>query len=122
MCGWKRRGKVGKSNSEVHERGEKESHRSHGPPSSKKAFNVRHILAKTRRRYTSVTPALTSKLHAPPGADAGAPARDLGPRIMHAILPINDKGSSDWKYSWIPVIGPIAGGVLAALLSSFLGV
>ena len=50
------------------------------------------------------------------------PARDLGPRIMHAILPINDKGSSDWKYSWIPVIGPIAGGVLAALLSSFLGV
>ena len=44
------------------------------------------------------------------------PARDLGPRIMHAILPIPRKGSSDWGYSWIPVIGPILGGVLAALL------
>lgn len=44
------------------------------------------------------------------------PARDLGPRIMHAILPIRHKGGSDWGYSWIPVIGPITGGVLAALL------
>ena len=44
------------------------------------------------------------------------PARDLGPRIMHAILPIKNKGTSDWKHSWIPVIGPIAGGVLAAIL------
>lgn len=44
------------------------------------------------------------------------PARDLGPRIMHAILPIKNKGTSDWKYSWVPVIGPIIGGVLAALL------
>jgi glycerol uptake facilitator protein len=44
------------------------------------------------------------------------PARDLGPRIMHAILPIKNKALSDWKYAWIPVIGPIAGGVLAALL------
>lgn len=42
------------------------------------------------------------------------PARDLGPRIMHAILPISNKGSSDWGYSWIPVIGPIIGGLLAA--------
>jgi len=44
------------------------------------------------------------------------PARDLGPRIMHAILPIPGKGGSDWGYSWIPVIGPIVGAVLAALL------
>ena len=44
------------------------------------------------------------------------PARDLGPRIMHALLPIKNKGGSDWGYSWIPVVGPIAGGVLAALL------
>ena len=43
------------------------------------------------------------------------PARDLGPRIMHAVLPIAGKGDSDWSYSWIPVIGPIAGAVLAAL-------
>lgn len=43
------------------------------------------------------------------------PARDLGPRIMHAILPIAGKGSSDWGYSWIPVVGPLIGGVLGAL-------
>ena len=42
------------------------------------------------------------------------PARDLGPRIAHAVLPIPGKGSSDWGYSWIPIIGPIVGGVLAA--------
>lgn len=43
------------------------------------------------------------------------PARDLGPRIAHAILPIAGKGGSNWGYAWIPVIGPIIGGVLAAL-------
>jgi glycerol uptake facilitator protein len=42
------------------------------------------------------------------------PARDLGPRIMHAILPIAGKGPSDWAYAWVPVLGPIIGGVLAA--------
>jgi glycerol uptake facilitator protein len=42
------------------------------------------------------------------------PARDLGPRIMHALLPIKGKGSSGWGYSWIPVVGPVAGGLLAA--------
>ena len=40
------------------------------------------------------------------------PARDLGPRIMHAILPV--KGSSDWSYAWIPIVGPIIGAALAA--------
>lgn len=43
------------------------------------------------------------------------PARDLGPRIAHAVLPIAGKGSSDWGYSWIPVVGPIIGGILGAL-------
>ncbi|MGZ8572053.1 MAG: MIP/aquaporin family protein [Actinomycetota bacterium] len=43
------------------------------------------------------------------------PARDLGPRIIHAILPIPGKGGSDWAYSWIPVVGPIIGGVIGAL-------
>jgi glycerol uptake facilitator protein len=43
------------------------------------------------------------------------PARDLGPRIAHAVLPIKGKGSSDWAYSWVPVAGPIVGGVLAGL-------
>jgi len=45
------------------------------------------------------------------------PARDLGPRIAHAILPIKGKGSSDWSYAWVPVVGPLVGGALAALLS-----
>jgi glycerol uptake facilitator protein len=44
------------------------------------------------------------------------PARDLGPRIMHAILPMKGKGSSDWGYAAIPVIGPILGALLAALV------
>jgi glycerol uptake facilitator protein len=43
------------------------------------------------------------------------PARDLGPRIVHAILPIPGKGSSDWSYAWVPVIGPLIGATLAAL-------
>ena len=43
------------------------------------------------------------------------PARDLGPRIAHAVLPIAGKGVSDWGYSWIPVIGPVIGGVLGAV-------
>lgn len=44
------------------------------------------------------------------------PARDLAPRIAHALLPIPGKGTSDWGYAWIPIVGPIIGGVLAALL------
>lgn len=44
------------------------------------------------------------------------PARDLGPRIAHAILPIKGKGFSQWSYSWVPIVGPLLGGVLAALL------
>ena len=43
------------------------------------------------------------------------PARDLGPRIMHAILPIPGKGPSDWGYAWIPVVAPLVGGALGAL-------
>jgi glycerol uptake facilitator protein len=45
------------------------------------------------------------------------PARDLGPRIMHFILPIAGKGDSDWGYSWIPVVGPMIGGVLGAVIA-----
>ena len=43
------------------------------------------------------------------------PARDLGPRIVHALLPIRGKGSSDWGYAWVPVVGPLVGGALAGL-------
>jgi glycerol uptake facilitator protein len=42
------------------------------------------------------------------------PARDLGPRIMHAILPIPGKGTSDWEYAWVPVVGPLIGGAIGA--------
>ncbi|HKI46628.1 MAG TPA: MIP/aquaporin family protein [Balneolales bacterium] len=44
------------------------------------------------------------------------PARDLGPRIMHALLPVHNKRDSDWAYSWIPVLGPIVGAIIAALV------
>ncbi len=46
------------------------------------------------------------------------PARDLGPRIAHAILPIPGKGDSDWSYSWVPVLGPIVGGILGCILAN----
>jgi len=44
------------------------------------------------------------------------PVRDLGPRIMHALLPIKNKGTSDWSYAWVPVVGPVIGATLAAVL------
>jgi len=44
------------------------------------------------------------------------PVRDLGPRIMHAILPIKGKGPSDWSYAWVPVVGPLIGTAVAAVL------
>ncbi|MGB3633371.1 MAG: MIP/aquaporin family protein [Rubrobacteraceae bacterium] len=49
------------------------------------------------------------------------PARDLGPRIAHAVLPIPGKGGSDWGYSWIPIVGPLVGGVIGAVLYTILG-
>jgi glycerol uptake facilitator protein len=48
------------------------------------------------------------------------PARDLAPRIMHALLPIPSKGSSDWKYAWVPVVGPLVGSILAVLFFGLL--
>ncbi len=48
------------------------------------------------------------------------PARDMGPRIIHFILPIKGKRDSNWRYSWIPVVGPVIGGLLAALLFKML--
>jgi glycerol uptake facilitator protein len=49
------------------------------------------------------------------------PARDLGPRIAHAILPIPAKGTSDWSYAWIPILAPIVGGMAGAALYTFVG-
>ena len=48
------------------------------------------------------------------------PARDLGPRIAHALLPISAKRDSDWRYAWVPVAGPLLGGALAACAHSLL--
>ena len=48
------------------------------------------------------------------------PARDLGPRIVHALVPIKNKGSNGWGYSWVPVIGPILGAILAAFIAGLL--
>jgi glycerol uptake facilitator protein len=48
------------------------------------------------------------------------PVRDLGPRIMHQLLPIANKGTSNWKYAFVPVFGPLAGGLLAAILFNYL--
>jgi glycerol uptake facilitator protein len=48
------------------------------------------------------------------------PARDLGPRIAHFLLPIHNKGGSDWSYAWIPVVGPMLGGVLGALVYNWI--
>lgn len=50
------------------------------------------------------------------------PARDFGPRLAHAILPIAGKGGSDWRYAPIPIVGPLAGGALAGLLLRILGI
>lgn len=44
------------------------------------------------------------------------PVRDLGPRIIHTLIPMKGKGSSDWPYAWVPIVGPIIGAILAALL------
>jgi len=48
------------------------------------------------------------------------PVRDLGPRIMHQLLPLSHKGSSGWKYSWVPILGPLCGGLLAAVIFKLL--
>ncbi|MEA1785554.1 MIP/aquaporin family protein [Arenibacter sp. GZD96] len=48
------------------------------------------------------------------------PARDLGPRIVHALLPLKDKDSSDWEYAWVPIVGPIVGAAIAAILMRLL--
>jgi glycerol uptake facilitator protein len=69
-----------------------------------------------------LAPALVGVIVASIGLSLGGPtgyainpARDLGPRIAHAVLPIPGKGGSDWGYAWIPVVGPILGGILGAL-------
>lgn len=50
------------------------------------------------------------------------PARDFGPRLVHSFLPISGKGTSDWAYAWVPVFGPVAGGIAAALFIRLTGI
>ncbi len=85
-------------------------------------FGILAILANTAPAQSGLTPLLIGFLVWAIGLSLGAPtgyainpARDLGPRIAHAILPIPDKGGSDWGYSWVPVLGPLIGGVIGAL-------
>jgi len=50
------------------------------------------------------------------------PARDFGPRLVHSFLPIPGKGTSDWSYAWVPIFGPVAGGIAAALFIRWTGI
>ena len=85
-------------------------------------FGVLVIVANTATAQSGLTPLLIGFLVWSIGLSLGAPtgyainpARDLGPRIAHALLPIPGKGGSDWSYSWVPVVGPIIGGLLGAV-------
>ena len=85
-------------------------------------FGVLAIVANAAPGDSGLTPLLVGLLVFAIGLSLGGPtgyainpARDLGPRIMHFLLPIPGKGPSDWGYAWIPVLGPIIGGVLGGL-------
>lgn len=82
------------------------------------------LLAFTRGKFTSgLNPIVVGFLIMAIGFSLGGstgyainPARDLGPRIAHQILPIANKGDSDWSYSWVPILGPLVGGAVGAWL------
>ena len=85
-------------------------------------FGVFFLTAPWNTYTSGITPLLIGLLVFAIGLSLGGPtgyainpARDLGPRIMHAILPIPGKGGSDWSYSWVPVLGPLIGGAIAAI-------
>ena len=86
-------------------------------------FGVLALGADDATTATGLVPLLVGLLVVVIGMSLGGPtgyainpARDLGPRIMHAILPVAGKGPSDWGYSWVPVVGPIIGGIIGAVL------
>ena len=85
-------------------------------------FGVLALGANKAPNDTGLTPLLVGFLVWAIGLSLGGPtgyainpARDLGPRLAHAILPIPNKGGSDWGYAWVPVLGPIVGGVIGAV-------
>jgi glycerol uptake facilitator protein len=84
-------------------------------------FGVLAILANAAPVQSGLAPLLIGFLVWSIGLSLGAPtgyainpARDLGPRLAHTLLPIVGKGGSDWSYSWVPIVGPFTGGVLGA--------
>ena len=91
-------------------------------------FVLVYVILQFGNTPTEVGPLAVALLVVGIGASLGGPtgyainpARDLGPRIAHAVLPIRGKGGSDWGYSWVPVVGPLIGGVLAGLVSAAVG-
>jgi glycerol uptake facilitator protein len=85
-------------------------------------FGVLAILANTAPTESGLTPLLIGLLVRAIGLSLGAPtgyainpARDLGPRLAHALLPIPQKRNSDWGYAWVPVVGPVVGGLIGAV-------
>lgn len=87
------------------------------------AIPARHNLSVELGFSTGIGPLLVGLLVFSIGLSLGGPtgyainpARDLGPRLAHALLPIAGKGPSDWSYAWVPIVGPILGGVLGAWL------
>ena len=85
-------------------------------------FGVLVIVANAATAQSGLSPLLIGFLVWSIGLSLGAPtgyainpARDLGPRLAHALLPIPGKGGSDWSYSWVPVVGPIIGGLLGSV-------
>lgn len=87
-------------------------------------FVLVYVILQFGNTPTQVGPLNVALLVVAIGASLGGPtgyainpARDLGPRIAHALLPIRHKGGNDWGYAWVPVVGPIIGGVLAGLVS-----
>ncbi len=90
-------------------------------------FGVLAIGANNAPAQTGLTPLLVGFLVWAIGLSLGGPtgyainpARDLAPRLAHALLPISNKGSSDWSYSWVPVIGPVIGGIIGAVAYGWL--
>jgi glycerol uptake facilitator protein len=86
-------------------------------------FGILAILANAKTAADPVVPLVIGFLVVGIGMSLGGPtgyainpARDLGPRIAHALLPIAGKGPSDWGYAWVPVVGPIIGGILGAVV------
>ncbi|TNM59359.1 aquaporin family protein [Streptomyces sp. NP160] len=87
-------------------------------------FALVYVILQFGNTPTQVGPLNVALLVVAIGASLGGPtgyavnpARDLGPRLAHAVLPIRHKGGGDWGYAWVPVVGPVVGGVLAGLVS-----